>query len=335
MDTPTAAVSLYGPRPALAELPVDRLHVDPRYQRDTGSRRSQRSIARMVADFRWAKFGVVLAMPWPERDGYAILDGQHRTDAARQLGIETVPALLHEPMTPAAAAAIFVGVNMNRVAVHPMALHYASLAAGDETAREIDAICRTAGVAIARYPMAVTQMKPGEIYAVSTVRSALRTYGREHTTAALKLLAEVFVCEGGRIRREHITGLAHAFARRPDGDREQLRAYLSATSPEGLADTIDALRLTAGSAWAAVSDLAVDVMQPRPAPAVGMLPPREPAEAASRPRPPRAGTDSKPPADTRAAKARRCLRCGEMFNSTHAGNRMCTRCRPRAAGVEA
>lgn len=209
----------YGPRPELCELPVDRLFADPAYQREMTSRRSQRLVEAIAAGFRWAKFGVALVTPWPERDGWAVIDGQHRCEAARSLGIEAVPALVYPQMAAHEAAAVFVAVNRNRVAMTPMALHHARLAAGDEHHREIAAVAARAGVEILRYPVQASQMKPGQTMAIGAVSSAIRTHGGAATQSALTVLAEAFAEEAGRIRARTIRALTEILAAGEGGGR--------------------------------------------------------------------------------------------------------------------
>lgn len=83
-----------GPRPELTWLPVGRLDIDPAYQRAIDTRRSQRLIGKIAANFRWAAFQAILAGPsGPER--WLIIDGQHRVAAAaRRYGLAATTAAI-------------------------------------------------------------------------------------------------------------------------------------------------------------------------------------------------------------------------------------------------
>lgn len=182
----------FGQKPELAWLPVVKLTVEPRYQRDTGSRRSQNLIAKIVGGFRWPRFGAILAVKAGR--GWHVIDGQHRVEAARQLGIDRVPAIELPHGTVAEAAADFVAINRDRVVVTPLHIHHAMLAAGEETARAVDRACRAAGVIVCRYPVPANKLKDGETLAIGTIRAIVEKRGEE---AALKVLKHVVKTYGG------------------------------------------------------------------------------------------------------------------------------------------
>src|SRR5258708_26770280 len=102
----------FGPKPEMRWVPTERCTSDRTYQRTLESRRSQRLIDKIVAEFNWAKFGAMLvtevtynaapagrfenaqpsapaapAAPAQTEPAYAILDGQHRPSAALELKI--------------------------------------------------------------------------------------------------------------------------------------------------------------------------------------------------------------------------------------------------------
>jgi len=89
---PVAAKRDFGPKPALVEIDVTLMSVDARYQRDTASRRSQNIIQKIAETFKWTRFGVVVVVKIDAR--YFVIDGQHRVEAARLLGIDRVPCVV-------------------------------------------------------------------------------------------------------------------------------------------------------------------------------------------------------------------------------------------------
>lgn len=179
-----------GKKPELAWLPIGKLSVDPKYQRDTGSRRSQHLIAKIAGDFRWSRFGIVLAVKQGDPakgGGWHVIDGQHRVEAARQRGdIGHVPAVVLPHATIAAAAADFVAINRDRVAVTPYHIHYAQLAAGDPEALAMDRVCRQAGIEICRYPVPASNMKPGQTLAVASIARLIKLKGEDFAIRVLK-----------------------------------------------------------------------------------------------------------------------------------------------------
>lgn len=294
----------FGPRLELAEIPVDLIFTDATYQRDISSRRSQLAIGRMVADFKWVKFGAISVMRWAIEDGYAVIDGQHRTEAARRLGIEAVPALVHPEMTAQEAAKVFVSVNMNRVSVHPMALHYANLAAGDPVAIEIDSICKAAGVTISKYPLMASMLKPGVTMAVGSIRTSINRYGAYRVQEALTLIAKAFEGQSGRIRAEIIVGITAAIGEA--ADLEAVQRWLSETQPAELSFLIDSEADKGGTSRAdAVRRLAL--------------------KSANRPTGP-AVQDQKDGLTLGRPVHRRCDKCNSIFQTVIVAQTACDNC---------
>lgn len=185
-------MSNFGKKPELAWLPLARVSTDRKYQRDTSSRRSQNLIQKIAANFRWSRFGVVLAVK--SGQGWHIIDGQHRAEACRAVGITHVPAVVLPHATVAEAAADFVAINRDRVAVTPLHLHHAQLAAGDPIALAIARVCESAGVEICRYPIPSNKMRPGQTLAVATIARLIALHGDER---ALRILSDVRRESGG------------------------------------------------------------------------------------------------------------------------------------------
>src|SRR5262245_51045280 len=127
-----------GTPPELAWLPVAKLGVDPSYQRTLESRRSKALVDRIAGDFRWLAFQAILATPKADGEGWLILDGQHRAEAARRVGVEHVPAVVVKVADVSEQALAFVRANQDRVAVNSFALHHAKIIAGDEKAVDVD-----------------------------------------------------------------------------------------------------------------------------------------------------------------------------------------------------
>lgn len=184
----------YGPKPVLEWIAVAACEVDSKYQRDTGSRRSQNLIAKIVEGFRWSRFGVVLLV----RVGatYRVIDGQHRVEACRKLGLAKIPAVVLPHATVEAAAADFVAINRDRVTVTPLHIHHAQRAAGDPIAVEIDRVCRAAKIEICRYPTPLAHLKSGQTLAIGTIARLVREFGPKTAT---RLLGALRTAQGGDV----------------------------------------------------------------------------------------------------------------------------------------
>jgi ParB-like chromosome segregation protein Spo0J len=227
-----------GPRPKLAWLPVYALSVDQRYQRSLDSERSKALITRIAASFRWTAFQAILAAP-AAPGAWLVLDGQHRVEAARRVGIAEVPAVVVAALSLEEQAAAFVRANLDRVAVNHFALHHARVTAGDDAALALDRVCREAGLSIPRYPIPADKLKPGQTLAHGTIAQLIRHQGEGGASAVLTAIAEAWHAQPGFIRAAIIRAVAKLaiFTDSPE-DRERTLAnvtrYLERISPSDL-----------------------------------------------------------------------------------------------------
>ncbi|MGE0256952.1 MAG: DUF6551 family protein [Alphaproteobacteria bacterium] len=217
-----------GARPQLAWLRVVDCHVDERYQRDIGSRRSQALVDKIAAQFDWRRFGAVVVMRWAEKRGWALIDGQHRTAGAGRRGIAQVPGLVYPEMSVAEAAELFAALNRDRVTVTPLHVFHAMLAARDSEALAIAAACGRAGAIVARYPKPASEMKRGETMAISSLEGVLRRHGPSVLERTLTLLVRAWD-EPGHLRATLIRGLADLLAQHGDDIEDGRMAKALAT----------------------------------------------------------------------------------------------------------
>ncbi|MGE0256886.1 MAG: DUF6551 family protein [Alphaproteobacteria bacterium] len=204
-----------GARPQLAWLRVADCHVDERYQRDITSRRSQALIEKIAEHFDWRRFGAVVVMRWAEKRGWAVIDGQHRTAGAARRAITHVPGLVYPEMSIGEAAGLFAALNRDRVAVTPLHVFHAMLAARDSEALAVAAACERAGASVARYPKPVHEMVRGETMAVASLEAVLRRHGPSVLERTLTLLVRAWD-EPGHLRATLIRGLADLLAKHGD-----------------------------------------------------------------------------------------------------------------------
>lgn len=204
----------FGRKPTLAWLPVNRLKVDARYQRDTQSRGSQKLIGRIADEFRWERFNVITAVAAGKGKDrhWFVIDGQHRVAACRKLGIAEVPASVLSAAPAAEAAAHFVAVNRDRITVNALQIHHAMLAAGDPKARRIRQVMDKAGVSAPPNVRAVNQLKPGETLAIGAVTGLVEERGPDGAYQVLSILARAYQGEHGRIRAAYINALSDLLA---------------------------------------------------------------------------------------------------------------------------
>jgi hypothetical protein len=85
-ESVTKMLSKLGPKPQFKWLPLDELFIETKYQRSTKSRSSANNIGYLVAEFSWAACGALVVCFDPNQKKYAVIDGQHRAQAARSRG---------------------------------------------------------------------------------------------------------------------------------------------------------------------------------------------------------------------------------------------------------
>lgn len=162
----------YGTPPKFLWLPLDSLVVDERYQRRI-TEDGRRQVRIIAAGFSWSKFQALL-VSGPDRLGdYAVLDGQHRLEAARLCeGIDKVPCLIVEAPDVSSQAATFKGVNKDRTRVTRINIFWADVAAGDEKAVAVKRVCDDCGVIISR--VGTGRQKPLHTVAVAALDACLK-----------------------------------------------------------------------------------------------------------------------------------------------------------------
>jgi len=196
----------FGPRPTYADLPVADLAVDSSYQRSIEARRNQAAIERICENFRWSLFGIVTVTKG--LTGYLIIDGQHRTEAARRLKIASVPCLIVPPLSRKDQALAFVAANRDRVAVTAFAIHHALAAAGDVSACALQAMCEAADVEVPHYPIPANKSKPSQTLAIGALRTLMECCGKTRGAELLQAIRGAFHSDTGALRAPLISALA-------------------------------------------------------------------------------------------------------------------------------
>lgn len=175
-----------GRLPVLKWLPIERLIVDDRYQRDIGSG-GRAAIQKIAARFSWGKFSPVIVHEI-EGGKYAIIDGQHRCTAALSIGIQEVPCSIVSLSNAAQAAEVFAAVNGDVIRMNALALFRASRAAGVQWAVDIQAACDAVGVTPLTHPTPAQQQKPCSTNAIGRLRRIVANHGRAGLEAVLRLV---------------------------------------------------------------------------------------------------------------------------------------------------
>lgn len=196
----------YGLIPDMEWLPINDLIIDEQYQRNTASRRSLNNIAIIRDNFSWAKCSP-LTVANLGTGKYAVIDGQHRLEAARQLeDVLSLPCwILPQPRTDEQAKA-FIGINKNRVAITPYSVYKAEIAAGDSKAVMVDDFCKRVGIIIPKN--SAPSSSPNVTNALATIRSFLVKGMEDHLTYAVKTLRLAFPFKSGQLKAEMLKTIA-------------------------------------------------------------------------------------------------------------------------------
>lgn len=202
-----------GEQGELVWLPLSQLFIDPTYQRailDSG----KANIRRMIEGFSWLLFGTVVVSR-RSRGVYAIIDGQHRaTAAALHGGISKVPCLIVKGGLAAEARA-FSAINSNVTRVNKLQSFRASIAAGDEAAKDLVRLLASVDVTIAPYPKA--ELDPGETMALASVR---KWSARNSKAFSAAMLALRIADPDSGLSNEAIQGTTAAFIEHKDWIRD-------------------------------------------------------------------------------------------------------------------
>lgn len=209
-----------GARPRVVWLDLGLLDVDRTYQREVGEG-GQAHIKRIVRGFNWNCYQPIIVTE--SEDGrYAVIDGQHRLEAAKKHPlIDSLPCYIIDAPDLAMQAKVFVEVNTSRRSLTSSQKYFASLAGGEASAVALSEICKDAGVTILRSPQGSTP--PMSILGPLVAQRLVARFGATAVRTAIRLLAETHRETRGAFRSSTLTALTRIAA-----DRKSSRARLQA-----------------------------------------------------------------------------------------------------------
>lgn len=189
-------------RPQSIMVKPSDLWVDGRYQRDIGVS-SLNLIHSIVSDFAWHKFKPPV-LTRDTKGRLIVIDGQHTAIAcSMHPEIDEIPAVLVDAQGTQDQAESFIGLNTNRITVHPLDLFRASLVAGDEQNIEMKRIMDEVGISLPRTSAWIgrDEDKENKTQSVNTLKSAFIKLGPAKFTVLVEKLA---ACKFAPLRAEHI-----------------------------------------------------------------------------------------------------------------------------------
>lgn len=241
---PVEAICLGGVEPAA--IPTDApvfMDVDPAsllveetYQRDL-SPKSLDLIRGIAVGWDWRRFRPPVVVM--SEAGGLILDGQHTAIAAASRGLSAIPVQLVDAPAVAERAAAFVGLNKDRLALTPMQIHHAAVAAGDVEAVAIEGMCQRAGVKLVRAMYGGIRWKVGDTCAIGALRGLLARQGVAKSVQMLQVLVQA---ERAPISANDIRAVEFLFT---DADHAEQLEPLAEGGAEAAAAAIRSLAETA------------------------------------------------------------------------------------------
>jgi hypothetical protein len=235
-----------GAKPVLDWVSLDRIDVDRNYQRDV-----RKSLVKRIAEnFQWRKFGAVVLSSQGER--FNVVEGQHRIEAARHVGIEQVPAIIVEHDETQSEADSFIAINRDRLSVTSIEQYWAGLTAGHAETVALSAVLKAAGCDIVPAP---GHHRPNLTSAVTAIDRCIKRYGEGPTRRALLTVRTAWPNDAKSLRGTLITALARIIrANDKSIDDDELAKVIAGQSFAQLTAHAEGFRkLSGGSADTALS----------------------------------------------------------------------------------
>lgn len=224
------------------ELP--RLKIDRRYQRVVNMQR----VRRLAAAYDEDLMGVLVCSV--REDGIFIIDGQHRYEVAKLLGMSTIRCELRVGLTLEQEANIFYNLDTARVGLNSDDSFRALLTANDPTALSVAATIEAVGLKVS-----LGGPVKGGVRAFKTIVNLTKQYGIERVRAALQVIAYAWHDIETPAPASVMEGMTHFLGYYPDiNPRDLGHSLRTHTSPQKL--NVDARALTGTLSWSTKRSMA-------------------------------------------------------------------------------
>jgi len=168
----------------IVEIPLELLVNDVRYQRPI-----RPAWVRWIAT-HWDNDEYDPVKVAKRRDGrYAVINGHHRVEAARLLGMSSLPAIVIEGLKLKQEAHLFVDDAKNRLRVSPRDIYKGELVEGKKVTRLIEKALADHNLCVAG--MVIDDRRPW-IVAIKRVRSIVDRHGESSLYLTLGLVDEIW-----------------------------------------------------------------------------------------------------------------------------------------------
>lgn len=183
-----------GAEPEMAMIDIENLRYDDAYTRTMGRAQNEHA-QKMAVDFSYEKFLAIFVAPLP-RGKFAIVDGNVRVHAGCIAGVTRFPAVIMK-LSKTQQAKSYGAINGVRISTDHLSLYKAALAAKEPWALRCAKIIQDAGCVLMTYNPSTSAKKPGQIFAVATVRDFIEKGQADYLTAVLSGLLESRYSETG------------------------------------------------------------------------------------------------------------------------------------------
>lgn len=182
---------------------VNNLKTDMSYQSPV----SDSQVKKIIRNFDPQKLHTIVVNKRQDGSLY-IIDGQHRVEALKELGVPMIDATVHERLTVEEEAEMYYGVN-DRPAKSPNSKGKSSLIFGDVTAIEINDAVTNAGLKI---DYDKNLRKDGYIVAYAALQSIYKKHGKDMLEITLKIINEAYGTDKRNYQAFIIKGFAEFFS---------------------------------------------------------------------------------------------------------------------------
>ena len=177
--------------PTLEWIAVERLQVDPAYQREVDGPHSRKIVSGMIKGWDWALCQPLVVSRRVD-GGLFILDGQHRHRGACERGdIPHLPCVILSDVDHEGEAAAFVALNTKRQRLNQGDIFLALLAAGDDEAVIIADLLATTGWRQTK-TRNTDRWEAGDLNCAPMLVKAMKTHGEAVIRNALAALGEAY-----------------------------------------------------------------------------------------------------------------------------------------------
>lgn len=209
-------------KPTFKEVPTAKVQVDSAYQRTLNPRR----VADIVKNFDPRRFQP-LEISQRTDGSLWCMEGQHRLAVARELNLETVPAMVHTGLKSTDEAILFWLFQRDRRALNFWDAFSARLYGKEEAAVEIDKAIRDAGVTYGN-------ASHYDVQALATCENLYNLGGPELLRQTLQFCDETWPLSNRRFDGMMISGIGiilNQYAKWERFDMGRFTTVMSSTSP--------------------------------------------------------------------------------------------------------